>query len=69
MTAAARAEERSASRGRTIAAAITALRTPDCRCDLRAGMTAEDLQALGAGCTAPRCVCPALDAVRRRVGL
>jgi hypothetical protein len=40
-----------------------------CRCALRAGMGDDDLSALGAGCTAPRYVCPRLDAVRRRVGL
>lgn len=40
-----------------------------CRCELRASMSKRELQALGAGCTAGRYVCPRLDAVRRSLGL
>jgi hypothetical protein len=45
----------------------TALRWPECRCNLHARMTDHDLMALGCGCTGPRWACPRLDAVRRRV--
>jgi hypothetical protein len=39
---------------------------PRCRCDLRRGMTAEELRAL-AGCKDPYYVCPRLDRVRRHL--
>lgn len=45
------------------------LTTQTCNCDLRPGMKADDLRELGAGCTAPRYVCPVLDAYRRRLGV
>lgn len=38
-----------------------------CRCELRKGMTREDVRGLGAGCTVFY-VCPRLDSVRRRMG-
>lgn len=41
------------------------LKANPCRCGLRHGMTLADLRKLGAGCTAPRYVCPNLDAYRR----
>jgi hypothetical protein len=42
--------------------------TVPCRCDLRPGMSREDLQPLGAGCTDPWYCCPVLDSYRRKVG-
>lgn len=41
---------------------------PRCSCDLRPGMTHDELLKLGSGCTAGRWVCPVLDAYRRAVG-
>lgn len=43
-------------------------RWPRCRCQLRGIRTIDELQALGAGCTAPGYVCPRLDTIRRRLG-
>lgn len=48
------------------AIAETGKRHPSCKCDLRAGMTLDDIRGLGAGCTDPLWCCPRLDAVRRR---
>lgn len=39
----------------------------NCECGLEYGMTAVELKSLGAGCTAPRWVCPVLIAYRNRV--
>jgi hypothetical protein len=36
-----------------------------CNCGLQSGMTLDELRPLGAGCTSPNYVCPALDAYRR----
>ncbi|HEX6020641.1 MAG TPA: hypothetical protein VFZ00_01515 [Solirubrobacter sp.] len=48
----------------------TAVRYPACRCALSDAMSADELVALGAGCTADRgFVCDRLAAVRRRVRL
>lgn len=49
------------------AIADTGERHPACKCDLRAGMTQDDIRGLAAGCTDPLYVCPRLDAVRRRI--
>jgi hypothetical protein len=42
-------------------------RAKDCRCPITPQSTLEQLQALGAGCTVGRWVCPTLDAIRRRL--
>lgn len=49
--------------------AETRERWPQCRCELHAGLSVDELIALGSGCTAGREVCPRLAAVRRRCGL
>lgn len=43
-------------------------RGKECRCPITPSSTPAELQALGAGCTAGRWVCPTLDAIRRRLG-
>lgn len=43
-------------------------RAKDCRCPITPESTPAELQALGAGCTAGRRVCPTLDGIRRRLG-
>ncbi len=43
-------------------------RATECRCPITPASTPVELQALGAGCTAGRWVCPTLDAIRRRIG-
>lgn len=53
---------------RRLAQAIRDTKTKTCTCPLEAGMSREDLVALGAGCTTGF-VCPRLAKVRRRVGL
>lgn len=57
---------------RNLAAVLeqTAARYPRCQCDLHAGLTRDELVALGGGCTDSRgFVCDRLAAVRRRCGL
>jgi hypothetical protein len=43
-------------------------RAKGCRCPITPLSTREELRGLGAGCTAGRWVCLALDAIRRRLG-
>src|SRR4051812_36428585 len=50
---------------RTWAALQPRLKRNPCKCNLKKGMTREDLRKLGAGCTAPAYICPNLDAYRR----
>jgi hypothetical protein len=38
-----------------------------CRCGITSRTTRAELQALGAGCTTGRWVCPVLDTIRRRM--
>jgi hypothetical protein len=42
-------------------------RAKDCRRPITPQSTLEQLQALGAGCTVGRWVCPILNAIRRRL--
>jgi hypothetical protein len=42
-------------------------RAQDSRSPVKPHSTREQLQALGAGCSAGRWVCPTLDAIRRRL--
>lgn len=41
-------------------------RARECRCGITPRMTRAQIDALGAGCTAGRWVCPVLDTIRRR---
>ena len=43
-------------------------RVNDCRCPITPHIALEQLQSLGAGCTAGQWVCPTLDAISRRLG-
>ena len=45
----------------------TRITHPQCRCDIKKGMSLEDLRALNAGCTAPKWVCQRLDSIRRQM--
>jgi hypothetical protein len=61
------------SRHQVIAEEKARPRNPVCRCRITPDMSLEQLNALGAGCTAgvgfrPGYVCPCLDAIRRRLG-
>jgi len=62
----ARADNR--RRAEIIREQLAAPRAKECRCPITPASTPAELQALGAGCTAGRWVCPTLDAVRRRLG-
>ena len=42
-------------------------RAATCRCGITEATTAEELRAMGSGCTAPTFVCPTLDAARKCV--
>lgn len=44
------------------------MKSSECRCDLKPGMTPQDLRVLGYGCTNGYFICPALDAYRRLQG-
>jgi len=61
------ATRKAKSQARIWAEVERAISANRCRCDLRPGMTAEELQPLGAGCTDPQYCCPALDKYRREV--
>lgn len=68
LQAAAAARRAQAARERLkVILAETRERFPLCRCELNPRMTAEQVRALGGGCTDPHHVCPRLDAVRRRM--
>lgn len=54
---------------RRLRACLNALVPQRCHCDLHDGLTADDLRAMGGGCSSPRWVCPALDLVRRQLGV
>ena len=55
-------------RAQIIREALRDPRAKDCRCPITPESTPAELQALGAGCTAGRWVCPTLDGIRRRLG-
>lgn len=55
-------------RAEIIREALADPRAKECRCPITPASTPAELQALGAGCTAGRWVCPTLDAIRRRLG-
>lgn len=50
-----------------LAAALERIPERDCQCGLHDRLTADELLALGAGCTGPAYVCGRLDQVRRAV--
>lgn len=58
----ARRDARDASVWESVSASIE---RNHCKCGLRKGMAQEELLLLGAGCTNPNYVCPALDTYRR----
>lgn len=40
-----------------------------CKCSITPDMSREDLIKLGGGCTEPQFICPALDSIRRAIGV